>query len=140
MAIKPILKLRFEQIGFNDFDYRVLEISGFPDENIVTSYKNDRSPRIYQAEECDDVHGRRNVLVIDEGMSFGSMTLKEGELCNLSGKKRSMQHMKNVITDLVKEFNSAVKRRDEAMKMVGYDMTIEFNSEEIEKRGEARRW
>ena len=133
MAIKPILKLRFEQLGFNDFDYRILEISGFPDKNMVTSYKFNSPPRIYQVEECNDAHGKRNVLVIDEGLSFGKMILKEGELCNLHDKKRSMQHMKNVITELVKEFNSAIKRRDDAIKMIGYDMTLEFNGEEIEK-------
>ena len=135
MAIKPILKLRFEQIGFNDFDYRVLEISGFPDENLVTSYKYNSPPCIYQVEECDDARGRKNILVIDKGMSFGRMILKEGELCNVHNK-RNMQRMKDVIMELVKEFNSAIKRRDETLKEVGYDTTIEFNSEEIEKEDE----
>jgi len=143
MAIKPILKLRLEQTGFNDFDYRVLEISGFPDENIATSYKYNSPPRIYQAEECDDAHGKRNILVIDKGMSFGRMILKEGELCNVHNKQ-SMQRTKDVIMELVKEFNSAIKQRDETMKEVGYDTTIEFNCEENEKehtkRGLSRWW
>lgn len=133
MALRPILKLRFEQIGFNDFDYRVLEISGFPDEKILTSYKYNDRPRIYQVEECDDANGKRNILVIDGGMSYGKTILKEGELCHIHNKQR-MQLMKDVIMGFVKEFNSAIKRRDETLKEVGYDTVMNLNEEIDEEK------
>ncbi|MFA5434213.1 MAG: hypothetical protein WC319_15315 [Candidatus Paceibacterota bacterium] len=134
MAIRPILKLRFEQIGFNDFDYRVLEISGFPDEKILTSYKYNDRPRMYQEVGYDSEHERRNILVIDWGTTSGKRILKEGELCNIV-RNTDLQNLKGEITLFVKGYNSTIEERDAKVQKVGYDTTLEFNNEENDEEG-----
>jgi hypothetical protein len=134
MALRPILKMRFEQIGFNDFDYRVLEISGFPDEKILTSYKYNDRPRMYQEVGYDSAHERRNILVIDWGTTSGKRILKEGELCNIV-RNTDLQTLKDEITLFVKRYNSTIEERDAKVQKVGYDTTLEFNNEENDEEG-----
>lgn len=128
MALRPILKLRFVQMGFNEFNYKVMEISGFPDENILTSYKYNGRPRIYQAEECDETLERRNILVIDWGVPNRKKILKEGELCNL-WSNTDMHILKDEITLFVRKYNSIIEERDANVRTVGHDVVMNFNEE-----------
>lgn len=117
----PTLRFRLERVGFNEFQYRVIEIKDFPTELETRLYCPEHGDYIYMQDEGD-----HKSLVI-ESSSVGPKLLTEGKIAHHIHNETDLYSIQSKIGNYLMWFDGIIHMHNEHIKELGKDTIMEFN-------------